>query len=369
MMKNSIHSGITPSPVFDCDFIQTAQLRVAKMHASAAHPVEPPTLVELEQALGEGVQRYKLWTQNWRNRVYRIELASGRAALAKQAVRGTEAMVQYQYDQLQRLSKLEIPAMRVPKALAFLRAKRVYVMEFAPGKTIESLLWTRSRRADLLLACELAGKVLAQMHILRTEKISPMPVEPLARDLAAAPWQLSSREQKILQSALRTFSRAELRMGEIYYDYKPANLLFDINELFLVDPPDMVRQGAHLRDFVAFQSSMRRHLWRLSWRRPFDPRRTGIRQGMAAFEGGYLANIGIPYPEPKLFAPVVRFFELQRTAVLMTMQRGKVDAARQKMPVAHNARLGNSLANRITLPLLEMEKRWLFRQLAHELPM
>lgn len=368
MMKDFIHSGITPSPVFDCDFIQTAQLRVAKMHASGAHPVEPPTLVELEQALGERVQRYELWSQNWRNRVYRIELASGRAALAKQALRGTEAMVQYQYDQLQLLSKLDIPAMRVPKALAFLRAKRVYVMEFAPGRTIESLLWTRSRRADLLPACELAGKVLAQMHILRTEKISPMPVEALARDLAAAPWQLSSREQKILQSALKAFFRAELRMGEIYYDYKPANLLFENNELFLVDPPDMVRQGAHLRDFVAFQSSMRRHLWRLSWRRPLDSRRTGIRQGMAAFQQSYLAKIGMSYPEPKLFAPVVRFFELQRTAVLMTMQRGKVDAARQKMPVADHAGLGNLLANRITLPLLEVEKRWLFRQLDRELP-
>src|SRR5438132_4479906 len=303
-MKHSIHSAITPSPAFDCDFVRAAQLRVAEMHASTADPVEPPDLLELEHALGERVQKCELWAQNWRNRVYRIGLASGRAALAKQAVRGTEAMVQYQYDQLQLLSNLNIPGMRVPKALALIPAKRVYVMECAPGKTIESLLWNRSGRADLLLACELAGKILAQMHILRTEKISPMPVEPLARDLAAAPWHLSSREQKILQLALETFARAELRMGEIYYDYKPANLLFDINELFLVDPPDMVRQGAHLRDFVAFQSSMRRHLWRLSWRRPFDPRRTGIREGMAAFKRGYLANIGIPYPKPKLFAPV-----------------------------------------------------------------
>jgi Phosphotransferase enzyme family len=366
-MKNSIHSGVTPSPVFDCDFIQTAQLRVAKMHASGADPVEPPTIVELEQALGERVQRCELWTQNWRNRVYRIELADGRVVLAKQAVRGTEAMVHYQYCQLELLSNLDIPGMRVPKALALLRAKRVYVMEFAPGKTIESLLWTRSRRADLLLACELAGKILAEMHILRTEKISPMPVEPLARDLAAAPWRLSTREQKILQLALKTFSRADLRMGEIYYDYKPANLLFEKDQLFLVDPPDIVRQGAHLRDFVAFQSSMRRHLWRLSWWRPFDRRRMGIRQGMAAFEHAYLANIGISHPERELFAAVVRFFELQRTAVLMTMQKGKVDAARQKMPVAGHARLGNPLANRMTLPLLELEKRWLFRKLDREL--
>jgi hypothetical protein len=31
-------------------------------------------------------------------------------------------------------------------------------------------------------------------------------------------------------------------------------------------------------------------------------------------------------------------------------------------------RFRNSLANRISLPLLENEKRWLFRQLARELP-
>jgi hypothetical protein len=367
MIKHSIQSAmITPSPIFECDFVRTAQLRVAEIQASAANPVDPPTLLELEHALGERVQKCELWAQNWRNRIYRIELTSGRAALAKQAVRGTEAMVQCQYDQLELLSKLDIPGMRVPKALAFLRAKRAYVMEFAPGKTIESLLWNRSGRPDLLLACELAGKILAQMHILRTEKIAPMPVEPLARDLTAAPWHLSSREQKILQLAIKTFARAELRLGQIYYDYKPANLLFDNTALFLVDPPDMVRQGAHLRDFAAFQSSMRRHLWRLSLRRPFDRRRVGIRQGMAAFEHGYLANVGTPYPEPRLFGFVVRFFELQRTAVLMTMQKGKINMARQVMPTSTAGRVGNSLANRIALPLLDMEKRWLFRQLAHE---
>src|SRR5437899_13093241 len=175
-------------------------------------------------------------------------------------------MVQHQYNQLEQLSKLDIPGMRVPKALAFLGAKRVYVMEFAPGKTIESLLWNRSGQADLLLACELAGKILAQMHILRTEKISPLPVEPLARDLAAAPWHLSSREQTILQLALETFARAELRIGEIYYDYKPANLLFDNNELFLVDPPDTLRQCTHFCEFLAFQSTLRRLRWKHSFR-------------------------------------------------------------------------------------------------------
>src|SRR5205809_8031854 len=103
-------------------------------------------------------------------------------------------------------------------------------------------------------------------------------------------------------------------------------------------------------------------------RRPYDQLIADIRQAMAAFEHGYLANVVTLYPEPGLFASVVRLFELQRTALLMTLQKGKVDAARQKMPIAGHARLGNPLANRITLPLLEMERRWLFRQLVRELP-
>jgi hypothetical protein len=367
-MSQLIKPPPAPSPVFDCDFVQAAHYRVSVMHASAAHPVEAPTQGELEQALGEPLRKFELWAQNWRNRVYRIELANGEIALAKQAVRGTEEMVQYQYDQLELLSKLHIAGMRIPKALAFLRDKRVYVMEFAPGKTIESLVWNRSRRADLLRACQLAGKILAQMHLLRTDRIETLPAEALAHDFAVAPWRLSAREKKILQSALEILRVAELRMGEIYYDYKPANLLLYSDELFLVDPPDMVRQGAHLRDFVAFQSSMRRHLWRLGWRRPFDERRAGIREGMALFQQAYLENAGTSYPKRELFPATVRLFELQRTAVLKTMQKGKVAAARQKMAIAGKAHLGSSLANRISLPLLELEKRWLFRQLARELP-
>jgi len=51
----------------------------------------------------------------------------------------------------------------------------------------------------------------------------------------------------------------------------------------------------------------------------------------------------------------------------MTMQKAKVSLARQRHPVARDNRFGNLLANRLTLPLLQIERRWLFRQLAREL--
>jgi hypothetical protein len=37
-------------------------------------------------------------------------------------------------------------------------------------------------------------------------------------------------------------------------------------------------------------------------------------------------------------------------------------------PITRDRSLGNPLANRITVPLLEWENRWLFLQLARELP-
>jgi len=50
-------------------------------------------------------------------------------------------------------------------------------------------------------------------------------------------------------------------MGVVYYDYTPANLLFENNQVFLVDPPDVLRHGVLLWDFSYFRSSVRRHLW------------------------------------------------------------------------------------------------------------
>src|SRR2546428_11774891 len=128
-MKDSIQSAIA-ARAFDCGYIQAAHQRVEEMRSSPADALEPPTVLELEQALGGKVEKCELWTTNWRNRVYRVELASGGAALAKQVVRGTNANVQYQYEQLGVLARVQILGVRVPKALGLLRAKRGGAMGF-----------------------------------------------------------------------------------------------------------------------------------------------------------------------------------------------------------------------------------------------
>ena len=347
----------------DFAYVQGAWRRIEAMRSSKADPVEPPTVSELEEALGEAVEKCDLFAKKWRNRVYRIELASGRFVLGKQLVMGTDSMLQYQYQELRALAALQVPGLRVPNTFALLPAKRLLLIEFIPGKTIETLAWTSE---DVVPAGELAGKTLARLQLARTESIGPMPVEVIGRDLAVAQWRLSRRQKKMLQSTLEELAAAEVRTGHVYYDYKPANLIYQNNHsLFLVDPADVWWRGVHLWDYACFRSSMRHHLWRISLRRPYDQhRRTIVRQSLAAFEQGYLTSFANRHPEPPLFALAVRLFELQRNAVLMTMQKAKVALAGQKM----GKRLGNPLVNRLTLPLLEMEKRWLFRRLARELP-
>ena len=48
--KHSVDLPVNPCLVFDCDFTRSTQSRVAEMHASAAHPAEPPRRSALEQA-------------------------------------------------------------------------------------------------------------------------------------------------------------------------------------------------------------------------------------------------------------------------------------------------------------------------------
>jgi Phosphotransferase enzyme family len=351
-VNDSIFPSTTPHTV-DFGFVQGAWRRIEAMRSNAVDSLEPPIFGELEQALGQAVKKCDLLAENWRNRIYRIELAHGRLVVGKQLVMGTDAMLQCQYDQLRVLGALHVPGLGVPNTFALLPAKRLLLTEFVPGKTIELLAWTSE---DVIPACDLAGKTLARLQLARTESISPIPVEMISRDLAMAPWRLSLREKEILQATLERLAAAEVRIGHVYYDYKPANLIYQNDELlFLIDPPDVWWRGVHLWDYACFRSSMRRHLWRISLRRPYDRhRRTILRQSLAAFEEGYLTSFANRHPEPPLFALAVQLFELQRNAVLITWKKGKVNMARQ--------------VNRITLPLLEMEKRWLFRRLARELP-
>jgi hypothetical protein len=358
---------LTAANTSDFGFIQCALRRIEAMRSSEVDPVEPPTVSELEETLGETVRECRLFAENWRNRIYRIELTNGDLVLGKQLVMGTDAMLQYQHEQLHGLAAAQIPGLRVPNTFGLVPAKRLMLVEFVTGKTIEALAWNSE---DVVPACELAGKVLARLELARTKSIGPIPVEAINRDLAIAPWRLSVREEKILQMTLERLAAVEVRMGEVYRDYKPANLIFHSSDsLCLLDPPDIPSRDVHLWDFACFRSSMRRHLWRISLRRPCDRyRRTIIRQSLVAFEQGYLKSFTDKHPEPSLFAPAVRLFELQRNAVLMTMQHAKVSAARKGHPIARGGRFGNPLANRLTLPLLQIERRWLFRQLARELP-
>jgi hypothetical protein len=175
------------------------------MRINNASSPDPPTVSELAEALGETVRKCELFAKNWRNRIFCVELGRGAVVVAKQVVRGTDTMVQYQYGQLEALARLQIPGLRLPKALALLRAKRTLVMEFARGKTIRDLAWNGTRRDDLLPVCELAGKISARIHSAWTREIAPMPVDLLARDFTVASWHMSKREQKILESALKTF--------------------------------------------------------------------------------------------------------------------------------------------------------------------
>lgn len=348
----------------DCEFIQAAGRRAKEMHLAGRQPLEPPSLQDFSQMLGEDAVTCTFLGENWRNRVYQVQFASGRVAIAKQLLVATDEMLQSQYNSHAKLARLPIPKLKVPRALAILPSKRSYLMDRAPGQTIEALVG-RGTHKDLLGACALAGEILAQMQLSQVERSCPLPVEALARDFATAPWRLTARQQQTLASAFEKLAPAQVDIGPIYYDFKPANTLFYQDVLYLIDPPDMLHQGIHLWDFSLFRSSMRRHLWRHTLRHPLGRKRhAAILAAIRAFTQSYVGALP-SHGAARYFEGIVWLLELQRTAVLLTMQQGKVLVTSNR-PGAGDV-LGHPIANRVSITLLNIEKHWLFQRLARAL--
>ena len=194
-----------------------------------------------------------------------------------------------------------------------------------------------------------------------------MPVEVLARDLAAAPWHLSSREKAILKASLKILGQTKVSMGRVCYDYQSKNLLYDKGKLTLIDPPDALWQGIHLWDYSRFRGGLRRMLWRIYLRQPLQRHRHArLRETLSAFKRGYIECFNKQHPEPAHFAVATRLLELQHTGMSMAMNQGRLELARRLKSV--RPILAATKTTITTLPLLELEKRWLIQQLARELP-
>jgi phosphotransferase family enzyme len=350
-----------------CNYITIAQRKLQEIVSSQPHALAPPTVSDLEKALGEKILRCDLWRKNWRNRIYLVQLASGELAVAKQIVRGDDTMVHCQHDQLRALASLEIPGLRVPRALALIAAKRTIVMDFIHGPTLRKLARHGDSTDELIAVCDLCGQILARIHLAWTQEIAPMPVEVLARDFAATPWHLSSREKSILNRSLGVLAQAKVSMGQVCYDYQSKNLIYEQGKLTLIDPPDALWHGIHLWDYSRFRGGLRRTIWRIYLRQPLQRgRHARLRETLAAFKRGYIECFNKQHLEPAYFAVATRLLELQHTAMSMAMNQGKFNLARRLKSL--DSILGATKSSLATLPLLELEKRWLFRQLACELP-
>jgi tRNA A-37 threonylcarbamoyl transferase component Bud32 len=335
--------------------------RFEQLSANRSALVSPPTVAELEKALHQPVRACELHHENWRNRVYRVELGNGAVAIAKQVLIGTEGTEHRQFDELECLGQLQIPGLQVPKPMALLPEKRLLIMEFAPGQTITALLSRRACAEEGLRACELAGAILARLHRAWAEAVCSVPVEQLAEDMAAVRWRSSRWHRETLSRTLKELGAARVSVGRMHYDYEPANLLLDREQLFLIDPSDGSHWGVQLFEVATFRSALRRR--RL--RRPFAWRRGLLNEAIHQFQSAYLAQGGGGDLEPRLFTLAILFFELQRAAQLFVGQKLKIDMARRRADI--NSHFEGPVMNRAHLGFVELYKRWLFSQLAREL--
>jgi len=349
----------------DCRQVAATQARFEQLGTSRSALVSPPTPAELEQVLHQPVGGYELLHSNWRNRVYRVELKNDEILILKQVAFGTAATVQGQFEELEALSQLQLPGLRVPKPVGLLPEKRVLIMEFVPGEAITALLSRRAGAEKGLHACDLAGAALAKLHRAWQEALCAFPAVQLAEDMADVPWRLTHAQKETLRSLLAELGGTQVAVGRMHYDYEPDNLLLDGEQLSLVDPSAGRHRGVQLFEVATFCSGLRGRLMMRWARQPLGWQTGLLESAIARFQNGYLAGGGGASVTPELFRLAIRFFELQRLGQMFVAQRAKIDMTRCKKQFGWQMR-GVS-RNRAQLGLLNVYKHWLFGQVGREL--
>jgi Ser/Thr protein kinase RdoA (MazF antagonist) len=352
------------------DFIRSGSSQIRRLRSLSTPPPPPLTRQEVEDALGEPVARCELWWTKWVSRIYRVESARSGTVIAKQLCTLGEAEVQQEYEQLQALGRLAVPALYVPRPVALLAGRRSYLVELARGRSLEALFWDAGDGPDLAAACALAGQVLARLHAAWTVAVSPVPADALGHDLAALPGGLSARAREVVRRALDRLAACRVAVGQPYLDFNPRNVFYDEGTIGLIDPPGESRQGLLLWDCATFSADLRRELWKAALLRPWRRRRALVNRSLAAFAEAYQST----YAEARPGVPVVpllsRVLELQRVGQLMAQRveqlRLVVRHGQNPLPRSSH-RLRGALLAVASLGLLEIQKRWLVRRLAQEL--
>lgn len=356
-----------PTPAGPGDHVQLIREARDWMQQLSREEIAPPpylTVGDLEAVLHEPVRTCTLWRVNWRNRVYRVELAHGRSLVAKQILVPVAEQARLEYEQLKRLESLPVPGLHVPRPLVLLAEQRAYLMELVPGTTLQGLYRDSSRCQELPNACAQAGRVLGRLHQQWTERVTPLALHDLADDLALLPGGFTANEWQTIHDALDLLGTQEIALGHLYLDFKVDNLLFDRSSLTLIDPPHQLRRGILLWDYATFRSSLCWQWWQVLARRPGTGNSQILESSLAAFDEAY----GLTYAVPRQLAvsPLLfRLLELQHVGQRLVFQLGKLNFARRwRSPLQLGGHFYREvLATCAWLPALQLRKRCLLRQL------
>lgn len=327
------------------------------------YPVPELTAQQLSEGLDRDVVSCRLWKANLRNRIYRVTFSDGIEAVAKQACLGEGQALENEFESLQALSRLELGEMaEIPAPIAYLRKQRTYLIPFIQGVPVDILI-RKGQRRELLEACQLAGRSLARIHTNWTREIREIPVDDLIDDLQQLAVRLSRREEAVLSAAVDDLRGHATLIGQPFLDYKPANLIYDNNRIFLIDAPEEQRQSEILLwDVAVFGRGLRHEISKSVRRRSIG---NVVRDAFHKFEQAYRETQPLALPLDK-FRLLANVLELQRLGQLIALQRGKSRNAcrgrlsRNSGPLRY-LRAARSFA---PLPLLRLQAHRLIAQLA-----
>lgn len=210
----------------------------------------------ISETIGKKIEGYNVWIENRNSIIYKIEI-DNYIIVGKQSKFRNSKNLEYEYNSLKELAKIQCEKLLVPKVLGLNLEFNIFFMELVDGVTLASAV---NNRNLLYRSIGLIANVLNSIHTLWYKKNVRGVVEQIIADIKTISGGINKKEKNVLNDIRALFNKEYLPVGKLYYDLAPINMYLNDHEITLIDPPEEEIIGLLYWDLATFIFGLKQEL-------------------------------------------------------------------------------------------------------------
>jgi len=301
---------------------------------------------------------FQLEVHSFKTRIYKVVTQNGQMFAVKQCnYKKNLNNLKHEFRNQQKLFKVQCEFLKVPEPLYFSSKLYAYVMQYFPGQSLSKLMF--KNQINFLNGCRKSGQLLAEIHNHWYKEGRNIEIENIHKDISAV---LKQTQIQILNDALELLKHQHIDCGQVYLDFDPLNIIWNKNDLYLIDPPNINRTSILCWDLATFKFGLHKSLWKNIIKKPWNIHTYSsiIEKAKKEFQIGYKENYKYSLLEDNLFDLLMDILELQRV--------GEWIIGNKNNPFYFNNKKIKILASSIvSLPLLIHRRNQLIKEIQQKI--